>query len=85
MSAYSRNDLLDTVFAVVRMDVIFVASVAALLVAGILFKFRDGRAVGTHSRPDLSTVPGEYLVKLALLELVLAAALLVNFYFHFII
>lgn len=49
---------LDTVCALVRMDLALVGGATTLVVLCLLVAYRDGRALGTRSRPDLSTAPG---------------------------
>lgn len=59
MGSTLLQSLPDAVQQIVKTDTALLASVACVLVLYTLFSFRDGRAVGTAARPDLSTVPGE--------------------------
>lgn len=51
-------DVLAAALFIFRLDALVIVGAAAVGLVVLLLVFRDGRAVGTRSRPDLSTVPG---------------------------
>ncbi|KAL8277459.1 hypothetical protein RQP46_010181 [Phenoliferia psychrophenolica] len=52
------DSILDSVFVVGRNNFAVFGGTTALVFLCFFIAYRDGRAVGTRSRPDLSTVPG---------------------------